>query len=158
MTRSLACSLSQQEILDRADKLAHLDRTIEDVEIRKAEASRAFKDEIDQHHAAARALSKEIRERATMRDVEVVEHRDATRFVVEWIRQDTLEIVENRRMTDDEIARARQGKLPLERKAKLEAVPPATADGGGPTTMPADAPTDDAPTPSPSSRRKTTQA
>ncbi len=133
MTRKLPCPLEDKDILERADRLAHLHTAIAEVESRRAEANKAFKEDADLHAANAKVLAKEIRERTVERDVEVVENRDDRRFVVEWIRQDTLECVESRKMTDDEIVHAKQGKLPLEKAPpKPKLVPPATADGGGP--------------------------
>lgn len=132
MTRKLPCPLEDKDILDRADRLAHLHTAIADVESRRAEANKAFKEEADLHAANAKVLAKEIRERSVERDVEVVENRDDRRFVVEWIRQDTLECVESRKMTDDEIVHAKQGKLPLDKAPAKPKLVPATPDGGGP--------------------------
>jgi len=129
MTRSLPCALNDCELADRRDKVVNLLSQIDALEEQKREVSSGLATEIKTAKATLKGTAKEIRERSTMRDVECKEHKDDVRFCVDWIRQDTLEVVESRAMTEDEIARAKQGKLKLE-GPKLVAPPtvPATGD------------------------------
>lgn len=130
MTRSLPCALTAAELAERSDRLVSLMQQEEDLDAQLKEVGAGLRGQVKEIKGAIKLVAKELRERATKRDVECVEMKNDTTFMVEWVRKDTLEVVETRKMVEDEIARAKQGKLPLD-KPKL--VPPATADGGGPT-------------------------
>lgn len=112
-TRTLPHALTELEIAERSDKLAHLWAKIEKLDDEKKEVVSQFKERRDEMEAAARQFAREIRERSADREVEVKEMADDKRFVIEWIRQDNLTVVESRPMTESEITRAKQGKLPF---------------------------------------------
>ena len=130
MTRSLPCRLTDAELDERQDRLVSLLTEIDDLEAQKKEVSAELAGQIKTAKATLKGTAREIRERSTKRDVECVEIKNDTTFTVEWRRKDNNEVVEIRKMTEDEIARAKQGKLPLDGKPQL--VKPLAADGGGP--------------------------
>lgn len=133
MTRSLPCALTPAELDERRDRIVALMAQEDELQAQIKEVGSELRGQVKEVKGAIKLVAKELRERATKRDVECVEIKNDTTFTVEWCRKDTNEVVETRKMTEDEIARAKQGKLPLD-KPKL--VPPATADGGGPTAPP----------------------
>lgn len=131
MTKSLHCALSAAELDERRDRIVSLMAQEEDLESQLKEVSSGLRAQVKEVKGSIKLVAKELRERSTKKDVECVEIKNDTTFTVEWCRKDTNEVVESRKMTEDEIARAKQGKLPLE--GRKNGKPPITADGGGPT-------------------------
>lgn len=106
ITRKLKCDLSEQEVRERADKLAMLVGEKDSLEdSRKVDSKR--RKEIDQLGATMCRLGIEISTRSEFRNVECVEERDWDDKTVSLVRKDTGEVVESRKMRPDEL----QGEL-----------------------------------------------
>lgn len=136
MTRRLPVALTSKELDDRRDQLASCEEQEEKLEAQKKEVTSDLRDQLKDVRAQRKRVAKQIRTRSEERDVEIAEHLDDVRFTVSWIRQDTLEVVEERAMTEDEVARARQGTLPGVAGGKgKKGRKPAAPDGGGPDTL-----------------------
>lgn len=129
MTRRLPCPLTERELEDRRDKIASTVETEEQLEAQKRELTADLRDQLKEVRADRRKLARQIMTRSEDRDVEVAEHLDDKTFTVSWVRQDTLEVVEERAMTEDETARARQGTLPGVDKGKRGKRKPAAPGG-----------------------------
>lgn len=111
-TQSLPCPLTESEIAARSDELAKQVGQLVEIERAKKLANSEFKEKQTVASTAAKALAKQVRDRAEMRDVEIEYRPDDIRFCVDTIRLDTGEVVYSRPMTSDEAHDARQAKLP----------------------------------------------
>jgi len=111
-TVMLPCVLTEAEIADRAAMMARLVLDEQVLETKKKIAMDGFKEELDHVAGDIRRLAQAVRDRSERRQVEISYHHDVDRYVVATIRQDTGEIVTTRPMTAEEMADAKQGKLP----------------------------------------------
>lgn len=120
-TRSLRCPLTSEEILERADRAAHL---LVDIDAKEADldsAKKQAKADIERLEAEHRALSGQIRDRAEYRNVVCDELHDYRTWKVTITRRDTGEVVDERAMTLAERESAQEA-LPLESDEAKDAV------------------------------------
>lgn len=112
-TRSLPCKLTDDEVAQRAAKMAAHVHDLVGLEVKAKASAAEFKEEKGRLSAEVKILAAAVRHRAEVRDVEVEIVHDDIRFAVDVIRLDTGEVVSTRRMNADEEQAARQAKLPL---------------------------------------------
>ena len=112
-TRSLRCALTQEEILERADRASHLlvDKQAKEADIDAAK--KQAKADIDRLEAECIALMGQVRDKAAYRQVVCDELHDYRTWKVTITRRDTGEVVDTRAMTLAERESA-QEPLPLE--------------------------------------------
>lgn len=101
-TLSLACPLTERELLERGARLADLHHDLADLENAKKDTAAAFKARIETIESEAQGLARQIRGRAEYRDVEVKREKDFARNVEEVIRLDSGEVVATRALTPQE--------------------------------------------------------
>jgi len=107
MLRSLPVLLADDEIKILGETLARKDREKRNLEAEKKLNAQSFKDKIDTLDEDMRSLATTIRDGREYRPVECREEFNYERGIIEVMRVDTGEVVEQRRMTESE----RQGKL-----------------------------------------------
>lgn|SRR5678815_803434 len=108
--------LSQDEIAERAQRAAHLLQKRDDRDADSKAAQKAAKAEIERIEAEMRAMSAEVRDKATYKPVPCERQYIYRTGVVREIRTDTGEVLRERPMSD----RERQTELPIDEKPKGE--------------------------------------
>jgi hypothetical protein len=101
-TRSLPCTLTDAEVLERSAELAEVVTDYAEIEGEKSAHAKHFKERLDGLRSRERALAREISSRSVERDVECVIRQDPIRGCVETMRLDTGELIEDRPMTAEE--------------------------------------------------------
>jgi hypothetical protein len=117
--KRLRCPLTDAEVLERADRAAHL---VEDAEAREQEfdaAKKQAKAEIDRINAEHRALSAQVRDRAEYRVIDCEVRLDFKTNMVTTLRLDSGEVESERAMT---IIERQQAQEELQFKAEQESV------------------------------------
>ena len=105
---NLVCTLTDDEIGDRAFDVDQTDQAIQDLETEFENVKKEHKSMVGNHEARRRLLLREIRTRRTHRGVECeIEPIYHPAFVVRTTRLDTGEIVHERQMSEEE----KQGQL-----------------------------------------------
>lgn len=121
--------LTEEERSMRAREAARFMQLVTEREEQKKEAAREASEEIaalkKQAHDSARAANTGVEER----EVPVSPRANNERFIVEYFRDDTGDLVRSRPMTDDEMRVARQTVLPL-RQVQGATVELRVASGG----------------------------
>ena len=102
ISRHLRCSLSDEEVAERADRAAHLLSQRDGLEEEMKSEAKSRKAVIERVEAEMRQASTEVRDHATYRDVDCVEVRDFKRGSVYVERLDTGECFDERAMTAEE--------------------------------------------------------
>ncbi len=104
-TQTLRCQLTPDEIADRADQAAHALARRDEKERDAKAAADQFKAEIKTLEASMRQLSNEVRDRATYRTTECERVFDYETGWLRNYRDDTGELVDERRLTAAEMQR-----------------------------------------------------
>lgn len=100
--QQLAVALKSSEILERADRAAHLLSDRDAKENRLDDERKAAKAEISTMETEIRRLSAEVREKVTMRDVDCERQYHYDSKLVKDVRKDTGEVFFERGMTEVE--------------------------------------------------------
>lgn len=111
--RNLSCTLTDEELIERGEKLATLTQKIEQTEDAQASEKKQMKEALDGLYDAQRAIATVVKTRAEYRDVDVEIVLDYDVLQVREVRTDTGELVKARAMTDAE----RQMGLPMDMPA-----------------------------------------
>lgn len=111
-TRKLPFLLSDHEILLRATDAAKITYEAQLAEVKLEVYVKTAKADLKLLEGNAAALLTQVRERQEYRQVEIDFFHDPGRACVDTIRLDTHEVIETRAMNADELADARQTKLP----------------------------------------------
>lgn len=127
-TRFLPCKLSPDEIRKRGEKLASLRNQIADVEASKKEAMENFKSQITTLTKLADDITEEISTKAEWRSVEITEDKDFENKKAYTIRLDTLERIETRALTPQELQQGLFNDKPLAADHGVDSV---TLSGNG---------------------------
>ena len=98
-TRSCRCPLTQDELLERSDRAAHLILEADTKQASLDNAKKQAKADLDRIDAEHRALSGHIRDRAEYRDVVCTETHDYRTWKITISRRDTGEVEDTRAMT-----------------------------------------------------------
>lgn len=101
-TRQLPVALTQQELLDRGERVADIQRQLDDAEAALKAYKSAHKSQVEGLDATRRHLSHEIRHKQEIRQVEVDIRKNWDEARVETWRCDTGELVSSRPMTPSE--------------------------------------------------------
>lgn len=110
-TKKLQVALSAEE---RELKTKELARTIEQIPVLELEAkeiAKKWSDRLKAEKARALDLAGCVSTGKETREIPVTERVDPRRFVVETIRHDTMEVISERALTQDEMEELRQGDL-----------------------------------------------
>lgn len=105
-SQQLTCALKREEIEERAQRAAHLLSDRDSKEAAFDEEKKTMKNELNKLDLQVRELSKEVREKVTMRDVNCERRFVYSEKVVRDVRLDTGETVFERPMTDTELQTA----------------------------------------------------
>ncbi len=122
ITKNLRCDLSEKDVAERSDRVAHLIAKKETKEEELKLQTKQAKNEIGMVEAEITHLASEVRDRATYRDVECERQYRIKEGRVVDVRLDTGEEVFERAMTAAEL----QGELPFDGDVEDE-----FADGDG---------------------------
>ena len=115
VTRSLMVSLTENEIRSCATELARVTASQETLEDEKKAVTSGFKNRIDRCVADCRALAQKVTTRRELRDIDC-EWQPSESGKMLLARLDTGEIIDSRKMTEEE----QQQALPLEGAKKVE--------------------------------------
>lgn len=110
--RKIDVRLTNDELAVLADELAKLDAQRREVEQEKREETSRFTDTIKEIKGAMKSLSDKIIAHVERREVDVIATPDEQRFCVVIRRADTGELLEERKMTDEEIEAVKNPELP----------------------------------------------
>lgn len=110
ITKNLRCDLSEKDVAERSDRVAHLIAKKETKEEELKLQTKQAKNEIGMVEAEITHLASEVRDRATYRDIECERQYRISDGKVVDVRLDTGEEVFERAMTAAEL----QGELPFE--------------------------------------------
>lgn len=110
-TRSLPVVLTEVEVHDRSQELARTVDEINDVEAEKKDVVKDFAKRLGEKRKRMNELANAITSGTEKRDIECSERVDERRHAIEIIRHDTLEVVETRPMTGEQIENLNQGHL-----------------------------------------------
>ncbi len=109
-TRLLQVPLTQEEQLAAGKKLAEAVRTLTNVQAQAKSAASQFKAKIDEQQAKINGLQCLISDGYELRTVPCLNVMDYTDVVVRVTRTDTGEVIEERKLTEDE----RQSTMPFD--------------------------------------------
>lgn len=109
--RKLPIPLTDDELLELGDQLAERMREIDEAEAAKKAAASSWKDRIDAMRASASEMAAVLRAKTKLAPVPCYTEHYLFAEVARVIRTDTLEVVETRKLTREEIEDLRQGKL-----------------------------------------------
>ena len=101
--RFLKCDLTEAEILEYSQELAHKISDVNEKEVNKKASASQYKSEIDILQQTAASLARKVNEKAEYRDVECWAVRDYTDNDFTVTRIDTGEIIEQRPLRKDEM-------------------------------------------------------
>lgn len=108
-TRNLYVTLTEAELRGYSDELARVTTQYFETEAEKKSVMASFKDKLDKMDLDTRVLSRVISTRREMRPVECEWTRDYEAQMTFLYRLDTGEMIDKRRLTEDEL----QEQLPL---------------------------------------------
>ena len=100
--RELPIALSEKEILARGELLAKEVQVRERVDTERKEAAAGFRERLDKHDAEIERLAEEVESGAETQDVECALYEDGDRMLMQWVRLDTGEVIEERPMSAEE--------------------------------------------------------
>ena len=133
-TRHLRCPMSQEELLERGDRMARLNATTKELEASLASEVASRKAVIKSLESETNKVAQEIRDRAIYRDVDCERVFDYERKQVRETRLDTNELLFDRPMTFSELqgdlfpesspAPAEEEYEPPEPQPELPDIPP----------------------------------
>ena len=129
-TRQLEVKLSEDEVASKALQLARTLEEISDIEKQAKESARKFGEQLKTRRSSVELLARAVTSRKERRPVVVSERADERRFCVEIVRHDTMEVIDSRPMSTDEMEEARQGSLFARSTADSDDGPP--PDEAGP--------------------------
>ena len=95
----LAVSLTDEEVLEKARSLAHLQQELEAVEQEKKAEAQKFKDRIENIEGTIASRAKEIRDGVEFRNVECELRFDWDTNTARTVRLDTMEVINERAIT-----------------------------------------------------------
>jgi hypothetical protein len=124
-TRLLPVKLTDEEVALKSSELARDVKTRDELEESRKEENTRRKDDIELYDKSIRSNAAAVRSREELREVEVEWRANLERRMMDLFRLDTDERIEQRSMTDEEHAAARQGNLSLHRGRKKADTPPA---------------------------------
>jgi len=101
--KSVKSYFTESEKRDIAEEMAKMTLLIEDLDAEKKAAMSSFKDKIDSASLAARVAAQKLRDGYEYRNVECEVIRDYELEEVRYVRTDTGEIIETRRMEKSEM-------------------------------------------------------
>jgi hypothetical protein len=101
-TEELPVVLTREELLSRGESLAHQDAAWAKLDAERKRAVDDFKAGLLKIESETARLALIVREKAEPRQVWVVEQRDFTENRVDFVREDTGEVVRTRVMTESE--------------------------------------------------------
>lgn len=102
MTERLPVKLRNDELLAKADELARKLHEISQEETDQEAVKASLKDRMKRFEKEADGLAEIVRTKSEMRAVEVWDHQDNARGIVETIRADTGEVIRTRVQTTEE--------------------------------------------------------
>lgn len=108
--RTLPCTLTQDEWIERARQLSRTGQDVVAEEQRQGSVKQALKDTLERLKSERSRLDLVVARNEEEREIEVVYMGDAERMRVSVTRADTGEVIEERPMSDQE----RQMTLPVE--------------------------------------------
>jgi hypothetical protein len=117
-TRPLKCDLTRSELNAKSDEMAQLVEEAEKAEDAKKDFNAKQKELLDGIGGKIRTLARQIRTRSEERAVECREEPHLERNMISVIRLDTCEIVEDRKMREEERALLLQAELPFNKRAR----------------------------------------
>lgn len=97
---TLPVPLTETEVRIKGEELAALERCIADIEAEKSAAAKRLGDAVKEGRAKALEIAQMIESREELRPVQVVEHPDFGRQVVDLVRVDTGVVIRSRPMTE----------------------------------------------------------
>jgi len=109
ITKNLRCDLSEKDVAERSDRVAHLIAKKETKEEELKLQQKQAKNEIGMVEAEIAHLASEVRDRATYRDIECERQYRISEGKVVDVRLDTNEVVFERALMAAEL----QGELPF---------------------------------------------
>jgi hypothetical protein len=101
--KELRCVLTTPEVAERADRAAHMVAELFQIEEELASHNKRVKARIAEKKGEHSSLSEEVRTKATYRMVECHDIHNYTKQKVTSVRQDTGEVIDERKMTLDEL-------------------------------------------------------
>lgn len=101
-SKYLPVRLSDDELRDRGSSLAHLHKSMDELELKAAEVNAQFKDQRKIFASEAKRLSEIVRAKQEPREVAVEVRMTKKAGVVEEVRLDTGEVVLSRKMDSEE--------------------------------------------------------
>jgi len=119
-TRNVRCTLTDAEVLERADRASHIILEIDAKQASIDNAKKQAKADIDALEAEHRAMMGHVRDKAEYRDVPCDAVFDFRDYTVTISRRDTGEVLDRRAMTIAEREEA-QERLELEAAADNDA-------------------------------------
>lgn len=121
---NLRCEYTDAELAEKRDELSNVVIGAQEVEKRKADAAKDFKENLDALYSRSNILAFQIKSRGENRAVEcVIELNKPTNGLKTTVRLDTGELVTTEPMTDEE----RQDKLFESLERDFHNPPPETA-------------------------------
>ncbi len=114
--QSLRVQLTREQVAERADRAAQVLQSRDEKEDEMKAAQKHAKSIIEQLEAELRTLSHEVRTRSIYTPVPCTRTHDYAEGIVYTVREDTSEIIDTRRMTEEEAQR----ELPFEDNGEEE--------------------------------------
>jgi hypothetical protein len=96
--KSVKSYFTEKEKRDIAEEMAKMTLLIEDLDAEKKAAMSSFKDKIDSASLAARVAAQKLRDGYEYRNIECEVVRDYEREEIHYVRTDTGETIESRKM------------------------------------------------------------
>lgn len=98
----MRCSLTDQELVDRARSLAAAGRDIDNEDASQSSIKSQMRSKLKLLHAQRNVLNDVVASSSEYREVSVVESHDYNTGIIKRTRIDTGEIIEEREMVDEE--------------------------------------------------------
>lgn len=103
ITLSLRCEYSDEELAEKRDEMSNVVLGAHEVEARKADAAKAFKEQLEALYSRLDVLARQVKNRGESRAVDcAVTLNKPTIGIKQIVRLDTGEFVKDELMTDDE--------------------------------------------------------
>jgi hypothetical protein len=136
-SKELDCSLTDEEWRERSTMLGGAIEELEKAKVKAKEIASAQGAIVKKCDSRVHDLGRAVRDRREARAVLCQERREPRLFRVETVRLDTMEIIDARPMTDEELADAQQGRLFVEQgRASQEAAAKAGNEPADSHTLP----------------------
>lgn len=109
--RMLPVRLSEEEVHQRSRTLARMTIERDEIEEEKKASAKVFTDRLKEYDSQIHDLADAVNTSKEKRLVGIQEQHDKRRFCVDTVRIDTMETIDTRAMTADEVDEARQPAL-----------------------------------------------